>query len=63
MPIIPLNEEGEGQEEDKIPEELALLPLRNTMLLLSCAFQTWAGYLFNSLPEPQGRFLPVAYQY
>lgn len=32
MPIIPLNEEGEGQEEDKIPEELALLPLRNTVL-------------------------------
>lgn len=32
MPIIPLNEDGEGQEEDKIPEELALLPLRNTVL-------------------------------
>ncbi|MGE7774538.1 endopeptidase La [Chitinophaga sp. NPDC101104] len=32
MPIIPLNEDGEGQEEDLIPEELALLPLRNTVL-------------------------------
>ncbi|WP_346319925.1 endopeptidase La [Chitinophaga sp. YIM B06452] len=32
MPIIPLNEDGEGQEEDRIPEELALLPLRNTVL-------------------------------
>ncbi|WP_343667572.1 endopeptidase La [Chitinophaga sp.] len=32
MPIIPLNEEGEGQEEDNIPDELALLPLRNTVL-------------------------------
>ncbi|OMP80898.1 MULTISPECIES: endopeptidase La [unclassified Chitinophaga] len=32
MPIIPLNEDGEGQEEDNIPEELALLPLRNTVL-------------------------------
>lgn len=32
MPIIPLNEDGEGQEEEKIPEELALLPLRNTVL-------------------------------
>ncbi|MVT10071.1 endopeptidase La [Chitinophaga tropicalis] len=32
MPIIPLNEDGEGQEEDKIPDELALLPLRNTVL-------------------------------
>lgn len=32
MPIIPLNEDGDGQEEDKIPSELALLPLRNTVL-------------------------------
>jgi ATP-dependent Lon protease len=32
MPIIPLNEDGEGQEDDKIPDELALLPLRNTVL-------------------------------
>lgn len=32
MPIIPLNEDGEGQEEDRIPDELALLPLRNTVL-------------------------------
>lgn len=32
MPIIPLNEDGDGQEEDKIPEVLALLPLRNTVL-------------------------------
>lgn len=32
MPIIPLNEDGEGQEEDNIPDELALLPLRNTVL-------------------------------
>lgn len=32
MPIIPLNEDGEGQEEDTIPDELALLPLRNTVL-------------------------------
>ncbi|MFB6454538.1 endopeptidase La [Chitinophaga sp. Hz27] len=32
MPIIPLSEDGEGQEDDKIPDELALLPLRNTVL-------------------------------
>ncbi|NLR57159.1 endopeptidase La [Chitinophaga polysaccharea] len=32
MPIIPLNEDGEGQEDEKIPDELALLPLRNTVL-------------------------------
>jgi ATP-dependent Lon protease len=32
MPIIPLNEENDGQEDDKIPDELALLPLRNTVL-------------------------------
>ena len=32
MPIIPLNEEGEGQEDENIPDELALLPLRNTVL-------------------------------
>ncbi|WP_240612981.1 endopeptidase La [Chitinophaga parva] len=32
MPIIPLNEETEGAEEEKIPDELALLPLRNTVL-------------------------------
>lgn len=32
MPIIPLNEDGEGQEDDNIPDELALLPLRNTVL-------------------------------
>src|ERR1700748_4004701 len=32
MPIIPLNEEAEGMEDDKIPDELALLPLRNTVL-------------------------------
>jgi ATP-dependent Lon protease len=32
MPIIPLNEDGEGMEDDKIPEELSLLPLRNTVL-------------------------------
>ncbi len=32
MPIIPLNEDGDGQEEDIIPDELALLPLRNTVL-------------------------------
>ncbi|MBW8683911.1 endopeptidase La [Chitinophaga rhizophila] len=32
MPIIPLNEESDGQEDEKIPDELALLPLRNTVL-------------------------------
>ncbi|MBV8255311.1 MAG: endopeptidase La [Chitinophaga sp.] len=32
MPIIPLSEDGEGQEDEKIPDELALLPLRNTVL-------------------------------
>src|SRR6188768_1571464 len=32
MPIIPLNEDGEGMEDDKISAELALLPLRNTVL-------------------------------
>lgn len=32
MPIIPLNEDGEGQEEEKIPQDLAILPLRNTVL-------------------------------
>lgn len=32
MPIIPLNEDGEGQEDEIIPQELAILPLRNTVL-------------------------------
>jgi ATP-dependent Lon protease len=32
MPIIPLNEDTDGQEDEKIPDELALLPLRNTVL-------------------------------
>ena len=33
MPIIPLNEnEGDGTDETPIPSELALLPLRNTVL-------------------------------
>jgi ATP-dependent Lon protease len=32
MPIIPLNEENDGLEDEKIPDELALLPLRNTVL-------------------------------
>jgi len=33
MPIIPLNEgEGDGQEDTVIPEDLPLLPLRNTVL-------------------------------
>ncbi|RAJ83425.1 ATP-dependent Lon protease [Chitinophaga dinghuensis] len=32
MPIIPLSEDGEGLEDEKIPDELALLPLRNTVL-------------------------------
>src|SRR3954469_8955591 len=32
MPIIPLNEDVDGIEDEKIPEELALLPLRNTVL-------------------------------
>ncbi|HEU4553532.1 MAG TPA: LON peptidase substrate-binding domain-containing protein, partial [Chitinophaga sp.] len=32
MPIIPLNEDVDGQEDDKIPEELSILPLRNTVL-------------------------------
>ena len=32
MPIIPLNEDGESNEEQAIPAELPLLPLRNTVL-------------------------------
>ncbi|KAA2241982.1 endopeptidase La [Chitinophaga agrisoli] len=32
MPIIPLNEDGDSAEDDKIPQELAILPLRNTVL-------------------------------
>ena len=32
MPIIPLNEDTDGLEDEKIPDELALLPLRNTVL-------------------------------
>jgi ATP-dependent Lon protease len=32
MPIIPLNEDGDGQEDETIPQELAILPLRNTVL-------------------------------
>jgi ATP-dependent Lon protease len=32
MPIIPLNEDGDGQEDETIPQELAVLPLRNTVL-------------------------------
>lgn len=32
MPIIPLNEDGEGADDDTIPQELILLPLRNTVL-------------------------------
>ncbi|MCK7556843.1 endopeptidase La [Chitinophaga sedimenti] len=32
MPIIPLNEDGDNSDDDKIPQELILLPLRNTVL-------------------------------
>ncbi|UYQ91480.1 LON peptidase substrate-binding domain-containing protein [Chitinophaga horti] len=32
MPIIPLNEDSENTDDDKIPQELILLPLRNTVL-------------------------------
>ena len=32
MPIIPLNEDGENSDEQAIPTELPLLPLRNTVL-------------------------------
>jgi ATP-dependent Lon protease len=32
MPIIPLNEDGENNDEQPIPAELPLLPLRNTVL-------------------------------
>ena len=32
MPIIPLNEDGENPDEQDIPAELPLLPLRNTVL-------------------------------
>jgi len=33
MPIIPLNEDGnEGNDDQAIPAELPLLPLRNTVL-------------------------------
>ncbi len=32
MPIIPLNDDGENNDEQAIPAELPLLPLRNTVL-------------------------------
>ncbi|MEO6869862.1 MAG: endopeptidase La [Ginsengibacter sp.] len=32
MPIIPLNEESDGANDQPVPEELPLLPLRNTVL-------------------------------
>ncbi|MEO5500524.1 MAG: LON peptidase substrate-binding domain-containing protein, partial [Ginsengibacter sp.] len=32
MPIIPLNEESDGTNDQPVPEELPLLPLRNTVL-------------------------------
>ena len=32
MPMIPLHEDGDGNDEQPIPAELALLPLRNTVL-------------------------------
>lgn len=32
MPILPLTEDGDGADEKPIPEELPLLPLRNTVL-------------------------------
>ncbi|GAC1586169.1 MAG: endopeptidase La [Ginsengibacter sp.] len=32
MPIIPMNEDGESADDANIPEELPLLPLRNTVL-------------------------------
>lgn len=32
MPIIPLNEDGENNDDQEIPAELPLLPLRNTVL-------------------------------
>ena len=32
MPIIPLNEDAENNDEQVIPAELPLLPLRNTVL-------------------------------
>ena len=33
MPIIPLNDEEDGSaDDDKLPDELPILPLRNTVL-------------------------------
>ena len=32
LPIIPLNDNEEGNTNEEIPEELPLLPLRNTVL-------------------------------
>ncbi len=32
MPMIPLHEDGDGNDEQLIPAELTLLPLRNTVL-------------------------------
>lgn len=32
MPIIPLNEENDGADDQLIPEEIPILPLRNTVL-------------------------------
>ena len=32
MPIIPLNEDDANADSEKIPEELPILPLRNTVL-------------------------------
>ncbi|RAJ02203.1 ATP-dependent Lon protease [Chitinophaga skermanii] len=32
MPLIPLGDENENADDDKLPDELALLPLRNTVL-------------------------------
>jgi len=32
MPMIPMNEDGDGNDEQPVPAELPLLPLRNTVL-------------------------------
>src|ERR1700754_3268983 len=32
MPIIPLNEDADGQDDEIVPKELSILPLRNTVL-------------------------------
>src|ERR1044072_3174849 len=43
MPIIPLNEDGDGQEDEVIPQELSILPLRNTVLFAGVVLPITVG--------------------